>query len=154
VQSTVQSGGPDGVRLVLMEEKDGGERDREAWVVQNSTEERRSSFEKLDPNSYPNLVVDTVGEGVGRCKLSVGRENKDNTSMEAIRFRVNSSKIWASTEVKAEGKRRGRREEGGKHSFPPNMVAEPEGWSEESLGGTSAFRSKSRANFTLFRPSI
>jgi hypothetical protein len=53
---------------VLTEAEDGGEHDGEARVVLNLAEECRSSFEKLDPSSYPNLAVDTM-DGVSRCGL-------------------------------------------------------------------------------------
>jgi len=55
--------------------------------------------------------MDTVDEWSASVGCDVGRENKDNTSIESSRARVNSSKIGASKEALAEEKRRGRREE-------------------------------------------
>jgi hypothetical protein len=81
----------------------------------NLAKNHRSSFEKLNPNSNPNSAVDMVEERSGWAggDCDVGRESKDNTSMEASRTRVNSSKIEASKEAEVEGeKRRRKRKEG------------------------------------------
>jgi hypothetical protein len=55
--------------LSLMDSEDGGEHGGKAGVALNPTEERRSSFEKLDLSSYPDSAVDTVDKGFGRCGL-------------------------------------------------------------------------------------
>jgi len=62
-------GGPEGVRLVSTEAKDGGEYGGEVHVALNPDEEHRSSFKKLDPSSYPNSAVGTVYEGFGQYGL-------------------------------------------------------------------------------------
>jgi hypothetical protein len=67
--NTPLRGGSEGVRLMSTKDKDSREHSREACVVLNPTEEHRFNFKKLDPNSYLNSTVDTVGKGVGRCRL-------------------------------------------------------------------------------------
>jgi hypothetical protein len=58
----------------------------------------------------------------------VGRDNKGNIFIEAIRVRVNSSKIEALKEAKVEGQRRREREEGEERKgFPPSMESDLEG---------------------------
>jgi hypothetical protein len=48
---------------------DSEEHGGEVRVVLNPVEERRFTFEKLDPSSYPNSAMYTVDEVVGRCGL-------------------------------------------------------------------------------------
>jgi hypothetical protein len=93
--------------------EDDGEHDGEAHDVLNLAEERRSSFEKSNPRSYPNSAEDTYDEGGKwpmKTVLMIRKTDKGPSNRQ-----IKLEKTLAS-------RNRGKEEEGIKKKGKPSLL--------------------------------